>query len=179
MSDSNGTTGDNAWFALSVIPRKEKASAEALRAKGYEEFLPQYLARRKWSDRIKTIELPLFPGYVFCRFDPQDRGPIVKIPSVMSIVGFGKTPEPVPDGEIDALQTICRSGLWTMPYPSLVAGSRIRIQEGPLRGLEGVLLEAKQMRLVVSVTLLQRSVAVEIERSWIAPASSAGSQYFL
>jgi transcription antitermination factor NusG len=158
------------WFALSVVPRKEKATVEALRSKEYEEFLPVYFARRKWSDRMKTIELPLFPGYVFCRFNPQARGPILMIPSVMSIVGLGKTPEPVADGEIEALQTICRSGLWAMPYPSLVAGSKIKIQEGPLRGLEGVLLEAKQMRLVVSVTLLQRSVAVEIERSWIAPA---------
>jgi transcription antitermination factor NusG len=158
------------WFALSVVPRKEKAAAEALRAKGFEDFLPLYSARRKWSDRIKTVELPLFPGYVFCRFDPRDRLPIVKMPTVMNIVGFGGDPEPVAEGEIDALQTICRSRLWTMPWPNLTAGSRIRIQEGPLTGLEGVLLNAERMRLVVSVTLLQRSVAVEIERNWVSPA---------
>jgi transcription antitermination factor NusG len=157
------------WFALSVVPRKEKATSEALRNKGYEDFLPLYSARRKWSDRIKTVELPLFPGYVFCRFDPRERLPIMKLPAVMNIVGFGSEPEPVAESEIEALRTICRSRLWTMPWPNLTAGSRVRLQEGPLIGLEGILLNAERMRLVVSVTLLQRSVAVEIERSWVAP----------
>src|SRR5579862_5484514 len=94
---------DPAWFALAVIPRKEKITAQTLRLKGYEDFLPLYTVKRRWSDRVKEVELPLFPGYVFCRFDPGIRLPILKIPSVISVLGLGKTPQPIPDAEISAL----------------------------------------------------------------------------
>ena len=97
---------ETAWFALAVVPRKEKVTAQTLRMREYEDFLPLYSVRRKWSDRIQTVELPLFPGYVFCRFDPKVHLPILKIPTVMSIVGMGKQPEPIPHLEIAALQTV-------------------------------------------------------------------------
>jgi transcription antitermination factor NusG len=157
------------WFALSVVPRKEKVTAQTLRAKGYEDFLPMYSVRRRWSDRMKLVEMPLFPGYVFCRFDPKIRLPILKIPTVMSVAGIGRLPEPIPDSEIGALQVVCRSGVNAIPCPYLTAGSKVRILEGPLAGLEGILIEDKQTRLVLSVTLLQRSVSVEVDRDWIAP----------
>jgi transcription antitermination factor NusG len=118
---------------------------------------------------MKTVELPLFPGYVFCRFDPKVRLPILKIPTVMSVAGLGKNPEPVPQEEIGALQAVCKSGMETIPCPYLTTGAKVRILEGPLTGLEGILVEEKPTRLVLSVTLLQRSVSVEIERNWIAP----------
>ena len=128
-----------------------------------------FTERRRWSDRMKTVELPLFPGYVFCRFDPKVRLPILKIPTVMSVAGLGKNPEPVPQEEIGALQAVCKSGMETIPCPYLTTGAKVRILEGPLTGLEGILVEEKQTRLVLSVTLLQRSVSVEIDRNWIAP----------
>jgi transcription antitermination factor NusG len=161
--------GEVRWFALSVVPRKEKATAQALRAKGYEDFLPMYSVRRRWSDRVKTVEMPLFPGYVFCRFDPKIRLPILKIATVMSVAGLGKTPQPIPDAEIQALQVVCKSGMQPIPCPYLVAGAKVRILEGPLTGLEGILTETSGVRLVLSVTLLQRSISVEVDRDWIAP----------
>ena len=158
-----------AWFALAVIPRKEKVTARTLRAKGYEEFLPLYKEKRKWSDRVQTVEMPLFTGYVFSRFDPENRLPILKIPSVHQIVGFGKSPQPIDDAEISALQTICQAAVQAVPCPYLTAGAKVTLQHGPLKGVEGSLVEAKETRLVLSVSLLQRSVSVEVDREWIAP----------
>lgn len=158
------------WFALRVKPRHEKATAWALHNKGYEEFLPQYRSRRRWSDRIKELDIPLFPGYVFCRFDPEDRLPVLTTPGVVSVIGMGKTPTPVEASEIVALQVVVQSGLQAQPWPFLEVGQAVRIELGPLAGLEGILTDFKnRQRLAVSVTLLQRSVAVEIERAWISP----------
>ncbi len=158
-----------AWYALTVAPRKEKVTAQTLQRAGFEGFLPLYSSERFWSDRIKTLEKPLFPGYVFCRFDMRVRPAILRTPGVVSIVSFGKTPEPVDDGEVAALQSVCRSGLAATPWPTPEVGSKVRLHEGPLRGLEGILVEDKKTRLVLSLTLLQRSVAVEIDRAWIEP----------
>ncbi|MGA2715444.1 MAG: UpxY family transcription antiterminator [Bryobacteraceae bacterium] len=162
-------TAKTAWFALTVAPRKEKVTAQTLRANGFEDFLPLYSSRRLWSDRIKRIERPLFPGYVFCRFDPRVRQAVLKTPCVASIVSFGKIPEPVSDSEISALQAVCSSGLTATPYPTPKIGSKVRLNEGPLRGLEGIMVEDKKTRLIISLTLLQRSVAVVIDPAWIAP----------
>lgn len=158
-----------AWFALTVAPRKEKITAQTLRQAGLEDFLPLYSVRRKWSDRIKKHENPLFPGYVFCRFDSAMRQPVLKTPGVVSIVSFGKNPEPVDDGEIAALQAVCRSGLAAAPWPMPKVGSKVLLRDGPLKGLEGLFVEDKKTRLVLSLTLLQRAVAVEIDREWISP----------
>jgi transcription antitermination factor NusG len=158
-----------AWFALSVAPRKEKVTARTLRAMGYEDFLPLYSLKRRWSDRIKTVEFPLFPGYVFSRFDPKLRLPILKIATVNHVVGPGNKPEPVQESEILALRTVCQSGLQAIPCPYLTVGSKVLIHDGPLSGLEGILVRDKQTRLVLSVSLLQRSVAVEIDRAWVSP----------
>jgi transcription antitermination factor NusG len=161
--------GECAWYALTVGPRKEKLTAQALRTRGFEDFLPLYSSRRRWSDRIKRIEQPLFPGYVFCRFNQLERQSVLKTPDVVSIVGFGKVPEPVDDSEMTALQAVCGSGLDAVPYPNPSVGSKVTLNEGPLRGLEGVLVQDKKARLILSLTLLQRSVAVEIDREWIRP----------
>lgn len=161
------------WFALRVKPRHEKIAALALHGKGLEEFLPLCKARRRWSDRIKELDAPLFPGYVFCRFNPYERLPVLTTPGVSSIVGMGKIPAPIEDSEIAALHSIVNSGLMAQPWPFLKAGQYVRIDAGPLCGLEGILLEIKSShRLVVSVTLLQRSVSVEIDRLWVSPASA-------
>ncbi|MGO9970845.1 MAG: transcription termination/antitermination protein NusG [Bryobacteraceae bacterium] len=155
------------WFALRVKSRCEKGVANIARNKGFEAFLPLYQSHRRWSDRLKRIELPLLPGYIFCRLNPQQRLPLLTIPGSLDFVSFGKTPAPVEDAEIAAIQMVIRSGLSTEPWRFLDGGRRVRLEGGPLTGLEGILVEtAKPQRVVVSVTLVERSVAVAIERHW-------------
>jgi transcription antitermination factor NusG len=158
------------WFAVRVKSRSEKSVAAIARYNGFEQFLPLYRSRRRWSDRIKSLDLPLFPGYVFCRVDPACRLQLLTIPGVQHLVGAGKTPLPVSDGEIHALQVAAQSGLPAEPWPFLRAGQRVLLEDGPLVGLEGLLVEIrKNYRLLLSVSLLNRSVAVEIDRDWVAP----------
>jgi transcriptional antiterminator RfaH len=160
------------WYALRVKSNREKIVSTALECKGYERFLPLYRVQRRWSDRLKDVELPLFAGYVFCRMDPMRRLPVLTIPGVLSLVGTTQTPLPVADQEIAALQTIAGAGIPTAPWPFLQAGQRVRIERGALRDLEGLLVEVKnQFRVVVSVSLLQRSVSVEVDRDSIRPLS--------
>src|SRR5271154_4165468 len=169
-SDSDGLTPDLfPWFALQVRTRNEAGVAEQLGGQGYERFLPLCKVRKRWSDRIKEVDAPLFPGYLFCRFDPQDRLPILKTPGVMQIVGFKNGPVAVDESEIQALQTIVAAGAPHQPWPFLTAGDQVRIESGPLLGLEGILTQVRRShRLVLSVTLLQRSVAVEIDSALVA-----------
>ena len=163
------------WFALRVKSRYEKVVATIARNKGFDEFLPLYQSRRRWSDRLKSIELPLFPGYLFCRLDPQYRLPLLTIPGVLHFVGIGKIPIPIEDTEIAAIQTAVRSGVLTEPWPYLEVGQRVRLEGGPLAGLEGILVgPSKRERIIVSVTLLKRSVAVAIERHWATPLDVSG-----
>ena len=158
------------WYALRIQCRLSSLASATLRGKGYEEFLPLYHARRRWSDRVKQVELPLFPGYLFCQFDVNDRLPILTTPGVIGIVGAGKLPIPVDIEEIEAVRAILRSGLAAQPWPLLRVGSKVYIERGPLAGLEGIITNTdKVYRLVVSVSLLQRSVAVEIDREWARP----------
>src|ERR1017187_7564785 len=161
------------WYALRIQSRLAIVASTTLRAKGYEEFLPLYRSRHRWSDRIKDLELPLFPGYLFCRFDVTDRFmPILTTPGVIGIVGAGKTPVPVDLEEIEAIRAILRSGLAAQPWPNLAVGSKVYIEGGPLAGVEGIVTNTdKVYRLIVSVGLLQRSVAVEIDRAWARPIS--------
>jgi len=159
------------WYAIRIQSRLGSVAAATLRGKGYQEFLPLYRSRRRWSDRIKELELPLFPGYLFCRCDVSDRlMPILTTPGVIGIVGAGKTPVPIDEEEIEAIRAIVRSGLVAQPWPFLRVGSKVYIEGGPLAGLEGIITStAKVYRLIVSVNLLQRSVAVEIDRGWARP----------
>jgi transcription antitermination factor NusG len=163
------------WFAIRVKSNCERLVAAMANNKGFDEFLPTYRSHRRWSDRTKSVEFPLFPGYVFCRLDPQHRLPVLTIPGVLHFVGIGKIPVPIDDAEIAALQSAVRSGLSTEPWPYLEAGQRVRLEEGPLAGMEGILCgKSKKDRLVVSVTLLKRSVAVAIEQHWVTPIDLNG-----
>jgi transcription antitermination factor NusG len=158
------------WYAVRVKSRRENSVATHLGGRGYESFLPLRKCRHRWSDRFKEIELPLFPGYVFCLCDPLNRLPILSIPGVVCIVGVGRVPLPVEDAEIAAIQSAVRSGLPRQPWPYLTIGHKVRIENGPLCGLEGILLSFKgHRRLVLSVTLLQRSVAVQVDEAWVQP----------
>ena len=152
------------WFALQVRMRHEGDVSDHLQGKGYEWFLPLYKSRRRWSDRVKEVDAPLFPGYLFCRFNPHDRLPILKTPGVTQIVGYNHVPVPVDEQEIIAIRRLIASGVPNFPCAYLEVGSKVRIDAGALRGLEGILMDVKgKRRLVLSITLLQRSVAVEID----------------
>jgi transcription antitermination factor NusG len=156
------------WFALTAKPRHEKSASRILSNKGLESFLPLYRARRQWTDRVKVVDLPLFPGYVFCRFDYERRLAVLTTPGVSSIIGFDNAPAPVSDEEIDRVQAIVASGLPSQPWPYTRVGETVRIIRGSLAGMEGVLVrERDSMRVVVSVEMLRRSVAVEIDRDMV------------
>jgi len=160
------------WYALTSKSQHEKAVHEQLQAKALESYLPLYRARRRWSDRIKIIDLPLFSGYVFCRFDFEDRLKVLQVSSILSIVGFGGKPCPIPNHEIETIQSVVGSGLPFSPWPFLRLGQRVRICAGALEGVEGILVREKSSyRVVVNVELLNRAVAVEIERDMIRPVA--------
>jgi transcription termination/antitermination protein NusG len=156
---------DPLWYALTVKPNHERAAAQALESKALETLLPLYRSRRRWSDRIQELDLPLFAGYVFCRFSGTERARILSTPGVRSVVGFGNRPTAVEDAEIRALQTLVASGQPVGPWPFLRVGERVRVEAGPLCGVEGILTQVKDAwRVVVSIELLQRSIAAEVDR---------------
>ena len=158
------------WYALRIRSQYERAVAAHLQARGYESFLPLYTCQRRWSDRFKEINLPLFPGYIFCRFNSLDRRPVLSVPGVVYVLGVGKIPVPIDETEIAAIQAAVKSGLPRQPWPFLEIGDRVRIEHGPLCGLEGILLGFRgHQRLVLSITLLQRSVAVQVDEAWVQP----------
>jgi transcription antitermination factor NusG len=178
MGPQNISSQNNiSWYAIRVQSRLAKLASAALRGKGYEEFLPTVRSQRRWSDRTKEIETLLFPGYLFCRFDPLDRQtPILGSPGVIGFVGAGKTPLAIPEKEIDAIRRIVDSGLTAEPWSFIEVGTRLHIERGPLSGLEGIVINTdKTCRLVVSVNLLQRSVAVELDREWVRPVGIGGA----
>lgn len=158
------------WFVLQVKCRSEQVTAQLLRSKGYQEFVPTYQAAP--AVRKRAPETPLFPGYVFCRFDSTLQAPVVTTPGVIRVVGFGNTPACVCEEEIEAIRTIVRSNLPAKPHRYLVAGQKVRVREGPLLGLEGKIVDAGDgSSLIVSITLLQRAVAVSIDRRCVEPLS--------
>ena len=165
------------WFAIQVKSTHEKRVTSLLLYQKYECFLPFYTSRRRWSDRIKRVELPLFPGYVFARFTSAGRIPILKTPSVISIVGIGAIPAPIDECEIAAIQRAVASGFGLSPHPFLQIGQRVRINGGSLYGLEGLIADVrKRDRLILSVTMLQRSVAVEIDSVWATPIDTSRAE---
>jgi len=161
------------WFAILARSGREKYATMLLENAGFECFLPISKSTRKWSDRMKDIEVPLFPGYLFCRMNPNDRLPVLTTPGVIQIAGIGKMPIPVEEHEIAAVRQIEKSGLSAMPWPYLRVGNTARIEEGPLRGVTGIVVKIKSaLKLVLSIELLQRSIAVEIDRNWISPSNT-------
>jgi transcription antitermination factor NusG len=162
------------WFAVRVRSNHERIAAAHLQERGYEEFMPSYKIERQWSDRKKEVEQFLFPGYVFCRVDPQARLPVLTTPGVVGLLGCGKTPTPVPDDEIDRIRRMVQSGLLLTPWPFLEVGQTVLIERGPLAGVEGILEEMKgKCRLIVSINLLRRSVAAEVDRHGVRPLKNS------
>jgi transcription antitermination factor NusG len=159
---------EHPWFAVQVRAGREQASAQHLRVRGYEAFLPCYEDRRVWSDRVRRVERALFAGYVFCRLSPDVLAHVITAPGVIRIVGDGQRAVPIDTEEIERLRQIVSIDLPREPWPFVDVGERVRIEAGPLKGVEGIVMVVKNAhRLIASVTLLQRSVAVEIDQAWV------------
>ena len=160
------------WFAVKVHTRSEPTAVAALRNRGYEPFAPMVRERRRYSDRMTFVETPVFPGYVFCRFDPHQKVPILTCPAVEYIVSFAGVLTIVPDEEIDAVRRALVAG--ARPQPYLAIGQKVRVEYGALAGVEGILeRHGKEHRLVVSVHLLQRSVSLEIDEDQVSALPSS------
>lgn len=158
------------WYAAYTSANHEKRVAEQLVQRSVEHFLPLYASVRKWKDRRVRLDLPLFPGYVFVQMALRDRLQVLQIPGVANLVGFGGTPTALPDGEIEALRTSLGNGVRAEPHPFLTVGRRVRVTAGPLAGLQGILVRRKsKARFVLSVDLIMRSIAVEIDETDLVP----------
>jgi len=163
----------NSWHALTVKHNFECAVGRHLNDRGFESFVPLYQARRQWSDRVKTIDLPLFSGYVFSSFDSRCRHFVDRIPGVTGLVSFGREAAVVDPVELNGIRAVMRSGLYVEPWPFLGTGRKVSIERGPLKGLSGIVERTKSScRLVLSVTMLNRSVVVELDRDWVLPIAS-------
>jgi transcription termination/antitermination protein NusG len=165
-------TADSAarWYAVRTRLRFEATTSAWFREKGFTTFLPTYLSPQS-SDGARQLSLPLFPGYVFCRFPVSDQCCVLRSPGVVHIVG-GDTPIPVPDSEIDAISRICDPSFSAAPWPGPAAGQRVTIERGPLQGIEGTLVRMNdKCRLVVSVSLLRKSVSTELDLDSVAGVS--------
>jgi transcription antitermination factor NusG len=155
------------WYAIRVKSNRERVTADALRGKDLEVLLPTH---RDSCTGKPQLEIPLFPGYLFCRFDVHNRLPVLTVPGVVHIVGLGNVPLPIDSIEIAGVRALIQSPFRVTPFPYPPIGRRVEIQAGPLRGVEGVILAHKgEDKMVISVTLLQRSIAVALERDWVRP----------
>ena len=154
---------ERSWFALHIRTNQEYWVDQVLSQKGYTTYLPEITEHREYGNRRKLFRIPCFRGYLFCKLERTQRLNVLQTPHVYRIVGRGMTPEPIPESELNAVRTVINSGL---PFERCVfprIGERIRIGRGPLAGIEGVLTDVKgSQRVVVSITLLQRSVSAEV-----------------
>ncbi|HKY71402.1 MAG TPA: UpxY family transcription antiterminator [Nitrospira sp.] len=152
------------WYALRTRSRHEKMVRDQLLHQGIEPLLPTVKRLSQWKDRKKEIEVPLFSGYCFVRFNAEQKLPVLKTIGVVDIVGGGQRPEPIPDEEISAIQTLMTSVLPYDPHPYLQEGMRVEVVRGPLQGVQGILLrKEKRHRLILGVRLIQQAAAVEID----------------
>jgi len=159
------------WYAAYTNSHHEKRVGSYFAERRIESFLPLYAAVRRWKNRCQmNLELPLFPNYVFVRIDPRERVRVLEVPGVLSLVGFARTPAPLPDFEIEALR--CGLGKRTVePHPYLVMGERVRIRAGAMVGMEGVLLRKKNnFRVVLALDVIMLGVAVEVDADDLEPA---------
>jgi len=162
------------WYGIRTRSNHERVAAVVLGGKGYEPYLPLYSRQRRRDDAVVRSEHALFPGYLFCRFDAKKRLPILMTTGVISVVGFGREPVPIPDEEIEAVKAVLNSGLPAEPCPYLREGQRVRVKSGSLDGVEGILVRKKtQLRMILSVTMLQRSISVEIDADRLVATPAA------
>ncbi|MCU1242325.1 MAG: NusG antitermination factor [Candidatus Acidoferrum typicum] len=152
------------WYAAYTSANHEKRAALQLVQRSVEHFLPLYESVRRWRDRRVKLQMPLFPGYIFVRLALRDRLQVLQVPGVARLVGFNGMPCALRDSEIEAMQTCLERKASLEPHPYVQVGRRVRVKCGPLAGLEGIVVRKKnRVRFVISLDLIQRSVAVEVE----------------
>jgi transcription antitermination factor NusG len=169
--------GESSWYAIQTRPRYEKKVVSELQEKDVNVFLPLFSVKRQWSDRQRVVHPPLFPNYVFVRVapTPSTRVSILRTNGVTSFVGVRGVGTPIPDGEIEALRTVIEQKVAFEPYPYLKIGERVCIRGGCLHGIEGMLTAINgDQSLVVSVDLIQRSIAIRITGYSVETTKSAG-----
>lgn len=172
FENREGAPADAVWYAVHTRHQHEKLVAQRLASKGFEVFLPLYTEVRQWRDRTKRLELPLFSCYVFLRGDMDRQLPIVTTPGVHGMLATGGKLSGIPEEEIQAVRSVVENRVNVEPYPFLNCGDLVRVKSGVLKGLEGFLVRKKgQTRLVVSVSLLERSVAAEVDASTVERVS--------
>lgn len=172
-STTTGVLNTCAWHALVVRHNAEKTVKATLDSRGYLSYLPLYRRQSRWSDRLKVMDAILFPGYVFCRIATGHHYTIAALPGVVDVLRFGAEYAIIPDREIEAVQQVIRSSAGAMPWPYLKEGDNVRVTKGPLTGVEGILCRVKSdFRIIVSVPILQRAVAVHIDRDHVEPIRS-------
>jgi transcription antitermination factor NusG len=158
------------WYATYTNPRHEKLVAQQMEARHIESFLPLYRSVRRWKDRRKQLELPLFPGYVFVRISLRERLRVLNLPGVIHIVTFNGRPAVLPESDIESLREGLSKNAVVQPHPYLKVGRRVRVMAGPMYGIEGILVRRKEkFRVVINIDLLMRSVAVEVDESDVRP----------
>ena len=159
-----------AWFAVWTRSRHEQIVREQIGAKGLEAFLPTVTRWSRWKDRRKKVDWPLFPGYCFARFDPDERLSVLKCTGVVSIVSFNGDIAPIPDIEIDSLRRLVASELQYDPCPLIREGAMVEVVHGPLKGVVGRLLrKGAHARLILAVDLIGQAVSVEVDAADVKP----------
>jgi len=163
---------EHCWYAVYTSANHEKRVADQLAPRAIEHFLPLYESVRRWKDRRMKLQMPLFPGYVFVRLWLGERLKVLQVPGVVRFVGFAGGPAALPQREIEALRSSLRAELRAEPCPYITVGHRVRVTRGPLGGVTGILIRKKNvLRVVVSLDLLVRSAAVEVDASDIERVS--------
>lgn len=158
------------WYAAYTCANHEKRVTEQLEQRWIRSFLPTYQSVRRWKDRRKLLELPLFPSYVFVQLDEKDRLDLLRLPGVLGLVCFQGKPAPVASAEIENLRHGLADRTVVHPHPYLKAGRRVRIRSGSMAGVEGILVRKKDCaRVVLCISLLQRSVSVDIDEADVEP----------
>ncbi len=159
------------WYALYTCPRHEKLVAEQIKRRSFTCFLPVYRSVRRWKDRRKELELALFPGYVFVQMDLQKKVKVLEVPGAVRLVSFNGQPAALPASEIETLKNRLSGARGVEPHPYLRAGHRVRVRSGAMQGLEGIIVRRKdRCRIVFSIDLLKRSVAVEVDEADVEAA---------
>jgi transcription antitermination factor NusG len=164
-------TANPEWFAVWTRSRHEQVVREQLEQKQIEAFLPTVTRWSRWKDRKKKIDWPLFPGYCFARFDPDDALPILKCPGVVKIVSFEGRPVAIPPFELESIKLLVTSDLQYDPCPMIQEGMMVEVVHGVLRGVVGRLMrkDAQKARLVLSVNLIGQAVSVEVDAADVKP----------
>ena len=158
------------WYAGYTASRHEKRVAEHFAQRGVEHFLPLYETIHRWNNGRHRVQLPLFPGYIFVHIALRDRIRVIEVPGFVRLVGFNSLPHPLPEVDISRMKEALNKGVVAEPYPYLTVGTRVEVLNGPLQGMTGILLRRQnKCRVVISVDLIMRSMAVEVEAADVVP----------